>query len=187
LLDISPATTRESEMAARIRSGDSAAENEFVAHYGRRILLIATARTRDREAARDLVQEILMAAVQALRAGHLREAEKLSAFVHGTARNLINNYLRTRARRAECTLDSVNELGKDSVEDQEFQERRRLVQQELQSCGVLDQKILLYSLVDGHSLAEVAQRLELSYEAVRARKSRLIKKIMKKFGGLSQK
>lgn len=174
-------------MVARIRSGDAAAEEELARLYNRQVLLIAAARTRDREAARDLTQEIQIAVLQAVRAGKLREADKLSAFVQGTAKNVINNYFRTRARRAECALDSVSTASKNSVEEQEFQERRRLVQLELERFGPVDQKILLYSMVDGHSLAEVAQRLELSHEAVRARKSRMIKKIMKKFGGLSQK
>ena len=40
----------------------------------------------------------MLAVVLALRDGHLREAERLAAFVYGTARNLINNYLRTRSR-----------------------------------------------------------------------------------------
>jgi RNA polymerase sigma factor (sigma-70 family) len=187
LLDTSSATSREQELVARIRSGDAAGEEELVRLYNRQVLLIATARTRDREAARDLAQEILMAVLQAVRAGKLREADKLSAFVQGTARNLINNYLRTRARRAECALDSASTASKDSVAEQEFQERRRLVQLELERFSLLDQKILLYSLVDGHSLAKVAERLEISHEAVRARKSRMIKKIMKKFVGLSHK
>jgi RNA polymerase sigma factor (sigma-70 family) len=180
-------TAREAELAARIRSGNRAAEEEFAEFYGRRIFLIAVVRTRDREAARDLSQEVLIAVLQAIRAGQLREADKLSAFVQGTARNLINNYLRTRARRAECTLEGVSEATTDSVLEQEFEERRRLIQRELESCSVLDRKILLYALVDGHSLAEVAERLELTHEAVRARKSRLVRKLMKKFAGLSQK
>lgn len=178
---------KEAELAARIRAGDPASEEEFVSVYRRRILMIATVRTRDNESARDLTQEILMAVLQSLRAGQLREAEKLSAFVQGTARNLINNYLRTRSRRAECTLEGISIADKDSILEQEGEERRRLVQQELERCSVLDQKILLYALVDGHSLAEVAERLELTHEAVRARKSRLTRKLMKKFGGMSHK
>lgn len=171
----------------RIRAGDPAAEEALVTQFSRHILLIATFRTRDREAARDLAQDILMAVLRAARAGQIREAEKLPAFIQGTARNLINNYLRSRGRRAECSLDAAHEVGSDSVQEQEYQERRRLVHQELQACNVLDQKILLYSLVDGHPLAEVAKRLDLSHEAVRARKSRAIKKLIKKFAGLSQK
>ena len=187
MLDTNAERSHEEELAGRLSAGEAGAEEEFVELYRRRVLLIATVRTRDREAAQDLAQEILMAVLQAVRKGQLREAEKLSAFVQGTARNLINNYLRTRARRAECTLEGVTGPSKDSVAEQEFEERRRLVQQELASCNAVDQKILLYSMVDGHSLAEIAQRLELSHDAVRARKSRVVKKIMKRFGGMSHK
>ena len=176
----------EAELAARIRDGDPASEEEFVGLYRRRILMIATVRTREKEAARDLTQEILMGVLQAVRTGKLREAEKLSAFVQGTARNLISNYLRSRARRAECGLDSANKASEDAVAEVECAERRRLVQQELKSCSALDQQILLYSLVDGHSLEEVAKRLELSPAATRKRKSRLIRKLTKKLGRLSQ-
>jgi DNA-directed RNA polymerase specialized sigma24 family protein len=45
----------------------------------------------------------------------------------------------------------------------------------------MDQQILRLSLVDGYSLAHVAEKLHLSHEAVRARKSRLIRRIAKKF------
>src|SRR5262249_22348806 len=92
-------------LAERIHRGDEAAEEELVNAYRRGILAIATARVRDREAALDLTQEVLMAALRALREGHLREPEKLPAFIQGTARNIINNFLRTRIRRSECPLD----------------------------------------------------------------------------------
>src|SRR4029077_18304589 len=107
--------------------------------------------------------------------------------IQGTARNLINNYFKSRVRRAESTLEAAENLGNDPIGDLEAAERRRLVQAELRSYSALDQQILLFSLVDGHSLAEVAERLKMSHEAVRARKSRLVRKITKKFGGLSHK
>lgn len=174
-------------LIGRIRSGDKGAEDELVSLYSRPVFAIAVARTGDREAARDLTQEVLMAVLQAARNGKVRESDKLAAFIQGTARNLINNYFRTRGRRAECSLESVTGTGIDPVEEQEVAERRRLLRHELTSYSALDQQILLFSLVDGHSLAEVAERLNMSHEAVRARKSRLVKKITKKFGGLSQK
>lgn len=177
----------EVELVGRIRTGDSLAENEFIATYQRGLLLIATARTRDREAARDLAQEILMALLKALREGKLRDAEKLSAFVQGTARNLINNYLREKARRFECDLDPADGPTKDLVEELELAEKQRLIDRELEGFSPVDRQILLLSLVDGHSLLEVAQRLRLSHDAVRARKSRMIMKITKKFSPMSQK
>src|SRR5262249_49735734 len=161
-------------------------EAELFRLYSRAVLLIATARTRDREAARDLTQEVFIAVLKAVREGQLREAEKLPAFIQGTARNVINNYLRARARHVECELTDGQVTGSDLVEDLESAERRRLVRREMESFSTVDQQILLWSLVDGHSLATIAERLHMSHEAVRARKSRMVKKITKKFAEGSQ-
>ena len=173
-------------LAQRIVEGDRSAEEELVNSYRRGVLIIATVRTRDADAARDLTQETLMAVLTALRKGQLREPAKLAGFIQGTARNIINNYLDSRTRRAECELNP-EEFSADPIEELETAERQRLVRQELTAYGPLDQQILLLSLVDGHSLAEVAQRLNMSHDAVRARKSRMVKKIVKKFARLSQK
>ena len=172
-------------LARRILAGDRSAEDELVTTYRRGVFVIAVARTRDREAAHDLTQEILIAILKALRDGQLRESTKLAAFIQGTARNLINNYLRAKAHHAEVELDD-EAYSSDPVEELESLERQRLVRRELQSFSITDQQILLLSLVDGHSLAEVAQRLNLSHDAVRARKSRAVKKITKKFARMSQ-
>jgi RNA polymerase sigma factor (sigma-70 family) len=182
-----PAASLSEALVARIRSGDGVAEEELATIYSRPVFAIAAARTGDREVARDLTQEVLMAVLKAARSGQIRESEKLAAFVQGTARNLINNYFKTRIRRAESTLDAAENLSHNPVGELEAAERRRLVHEELRSYSVLDQQILLFSLVDGHSLAEVAVRLKMSHEAVRARKSRLVRKITKKFGELSHK
>jgi RNA polymerase sigma factor (sigma-70 family) len=175
------------DLVARIASGEEAAEEELVRTYGKRVYAITTARTRDREIARDLTQDVLLAVIKAARANQIREADKLEAFIQGTAKNVINSYFRTRIRRSETSLEAVSQHTWDSVLESEAAERRRLVQQELERCSLLDQQILLFSLVDGHSLAEVAKRLNLSHDAVRARKSRLVRKMAEKFGRMSQK
>jgi len=174
-------------LAERILAGDAAAENELVTTYSRAVFVIAAARTRDREAARDLTQEVFIAVLKALREGQLRDSAKLAAFVQGTARNVINNYFRTLARRSECDLDSVEAPAVDIVGALETAEKQRLIRHELESFSSTDQQILLLALVDGHSLAEVAKRLNLSHDVVRARKSRMIRKIIKKFADMSQK
>lgn len=172
-------------LAHRIRAGDRSAEDELVTTYRRGVFIIAVARTRDREAAADLAQEVLIAVLKSLRQGQLRDPAKLAAFIQGTARNLINNYLRTKSRHPVVELDDEAH-GSDLVEELESLERGRLVRRELQSCSALDQQILLLSLVDGHSLAEVALRVNLSHDAVRARKSRAVRKITQKFAHVSQ-
>ena len=172
-------------LAQRILAGDRSAEEELISTYRRGVFVIAVARTRDREAALDLTQEILIAILKALRDGQLRDSAKLAAFIQGTARNLINNYLRAKIHHAEVELDD-EAYSTDPVEELESLERQRLVRRELESFSVTDQQILLLSLVDGHSLAEVAQRLNMSHDAVRARKSRAVRKITKKFARMSQ-
>ncbi len=176
-----------SSLVERIRAGDSSAEAELYNAYHRGVFLIATVRTRDREAARDLAQEVFIAVLKAVREGQLRESDKLPAFIQGTARNIINNFLRARARRAECDIEDVEVQGGDLVEELELAERQRLMQREIESFSGADQQILVWSLVDGVSLVDIAARLNMSHEAVRARKSRMVKKITRKFAGLSQK
>ncbi|HTP70250.1 MAG TPA: RNA polymerase sigma factor [Dongiaceae bacterium] len=180
-------TTSYSLLVQRIQDGDSAAESEFVTQFRPRVLLIASARMRDREAAHDLTQDVLMAVLTGLRRGQLREAEKLPAYVQGTLKNLANNYLRAQQRRGECGLDVVTEAWRNPVEEREWEERRRLIVEEIKQCSDIDQKILLYGMVDGHSSEEIAKKLGLSHDAVRARKSRVIRKITEKFSSLSQK
>ena len=89
---------QQSTLVERIRRLEAPAEEELVHLFSNRVAFLVRTRTRDPEAARDLTQEVLLAVVLALRNGHLREAERLAAFVYGTARNVINNYLRTRSR-----------------------------------------------------------------------------------------
>lgn len=175
-------TNKDSWLVVRIREGDPRAEEELINSYRRAVLLIATVRTRDRELANDLSQEILIAVLQALRAGQIRESEKLGAFIQGTARNVINNYFRSRARHPESDLDATEIPTDDPVMQMESVERQRLVREELSKLSLADQKILLLSMVDGHSLAEIAKRLQLSHDAVRARKSRIVRRMINKFG-----
>lgn len=174
-------------LVARILCGERSAEEELVAQYGRGIFAIAVVRTGNRDTARDLTQDVLMAVLKSVRKGQVRESDKLAAFIQGTARNLINNHFKTSGRRAETGLDPAEFLSTDPVPELEAAERARLVREELKRYSALDQQILLFSLVDGHSLAEIADRMKLSHEAVRARKSRLVRKLARKFESLSQR
>src|SRR5438270_6703690 len=96
-MPVVPSTTQtQATLAERVRLGDPGAEDELVHTYWRGVLLIANVRTRDRDLAHDLAQEVLIAVLKSLRKGQLRESDKLAAFVQGTARNIINNYLSSR-------------------------------------------------------------------------------------------
>jgi RNA polymerase sigma-70 factor (ECF subfamily) len=80
-------------LVSRIRAGDTAAEDEFVARYSRGVLAILR-RTAGRSALDDLYQEVFLRAIEKIRAGELREPEKLSGFVCAMARNIAFDYIR---------------------------------------------------------------------------------------------
>ena len=162
----------------RIRLGDAAAEAELVESFDGKVYAMAMARTRDREASKDLVQDTLWAVVHALRGGHLRAPDKLAAFVSGTARNLINNYCRTRTRTVRDIPATPQALTADADQRLDDQRRADAVRRAVRGLEPIDRRILTLTLVHGFSAVEVAARLGQSPDAVRQRKSRAVKKVM---------
>jgi RNA polymerase sigma-70 factor, ECF subfamily len=180
---------REEEvaLAVRIQGGDTRAEGRLAELYNKRIFVMALARTRDREVARDLTQDVLMAVLQALRNGQVREPERLTAFVYGTARNLVNNYFRSRAQQAEFESLSEDLAVAGTGDRPETAERASMVHGLLRRVDTIDRKILLMTLVEGYKAEEVAYQLHLSSDTVRQRKSRALKKIVDRVRKMSRK
>lgn len=172
-----PGTGDLAVLAGRIRSGDERAENELVRYFSPRIFAMLVARTRDREASRDLLQDVMIAVIRALREGNLRDMDRLVPFVHGTARNLVNNFFRDRVRtpRHEELSDDLADL--TNRESLDSAERTEAVKRALVLLDESDRKIVLMTLIEGRKPGDIAERLGLSSEVVRQRKSRAVKKI----------
>ena len=171
-------------LAARIQKGDPFAEDELARLYAARVLVMLISRTGDRDAARDLCQDVMIALLHALRDGQLRDSERLSAFVHGIARNTANNYVRTR-HRLPCLAELSESLATACTDDPaESAERRQFVNRALASVPSTDRRILTLTLVDGLKPAEIAAHLGLNGEVVRARKSRALRKVIEVRQGL---
>lgn len=164
-------------LAGRIRQGDASAEAQLVSEFTQRIFVMSLVRTRDRETSREIVQEVLLAVIGALRKDQLQDADKLAAFVHGTARNLINNRLRSDSQRPPLEPLSDNLAQPSLVSQLEDDERVRLVRQAMERLGEDDRKILLMTLVEGRKPGEIAATLGLTSEVVRTRKLRAVKKV----------
>lgn len=182
-----PAAHEQSTLAERVRNGEPSAEEELVHIFRDRIAFVVGMRTHGADVVQDLTQEILLAIVLALRDGHLREPERLVAFVYGTARNLINNYLRARSRLPkEDPIDEGRQMAQiqDPLEDTE---RNGLVRRALVSLDSTDRHILLLTLVNGLKSGEIAERLGLTSEVVRARKCRALKKMVERVKKLSRR
>jgi len=91
---------------ARGGAGLREAERALCRRYAPRIRLYGLRHLRDEDRARDLVQTVLLAVLQAAREERVREPEQLVRFVLGTCRNAVLR-LRELDRRAEPAADEV--------------------------------------------------------------------------------
>jgi RNA polymerase sigma-70 factor (ECF subfamily) len=170
-------------LAERVASGERAAEEELVRVFGPRLLRLLRLWTRDEEAAREILNDCLFAVVRALREGRVREPEHLAAFVCGTARNLSRTFQRSRARRPVHEELAPETVSYDPRAEMDDDGRRALVRREIAQLAGVDQALLDLVLVGGLTLAEAGQRLGLSHEAARARKSRALKRLSQALAG----
>jgi RNA polymerase sigma factor (sigma-70 family) len=170
-----------------IASGDREAELEFVRRFQPRVKAMLLARTRNTDASADLLQDVIIEAICALRKGQLREPSKLTAFVLGIARNLLRGYFRGLVRRPE-PLEFPDLLPDRSPSAVQFEERRESsAMQAIASLEVLDRTILHLTLVEGLKPGAIAEKLRLSPDVVRQRKLRATRRVMDLVRGQSQK
>jgi RNA polymerase sigma-70 factor (ECF subfamily) len=164
-------------LAARVAAGDRKAENELVVHFAPRIRAMAAVRTRDRDLARDLTQDTLLAVLQAMRKGQVRDGDRIEGFVAGVARNVINNHRRRSLRRPEAPLD--NDIPAAGIDvDHDGPERQRVIARALAELSPADRQVLLLTLVEGLKPGEIARRIGVSADVARTRKSRALKRIL---------
>lgn len=96
--------TSDAELALRVAAGGegaAAAETELCRRLAPRVRLYGLRHLRDSSAADDLVQEVLLLTLERLRAGRVREPERLVSFVLGACRLVVRNQRRGRRRRAD--------------------------------------------------------------------------------------
>lgn len=179
---------RWEEMVSRIQAGDPSAEEELGSFFRARVMALAMVRLRDPELAEEVAQETLLAVLKALRDSSVREPEKLPGFVYGTARNLVNNHLRSMSQRPNhVPLDFEGVSSSDVAQEAEWEEQRRVVRAALDEMKPLDRKILLLTLVEGLHPREIAPQVGLSAENVRTRKARAIRALIAEMKKLSRK
>lgn len=165
----------DAEVARRVAAGDGDAESEMCRRMGPRIRLYGLRHLRSTAAADDLVQQVLLKILEALRAGRLRDGEKLAHFVLGTCRMTVLG-LRRSSRRQEQLLE---EFGHMLVPDQPALpqlDRERLARC-VQALRERERSIVVMTFYDERSAAESGRFLGLSEANVRVIRHRAIKQL----------
>lgn len=86
------------------------AEAELCRRYTRRLVAFGRSRLGSEDAAHDLAQDTLLLTLEKLRAGEVREPEKIGAFILGVARTLAG-----RRRQREARLAPIDDADRHLV------------------------------------------------------------------------
>lgn len=152
-------------LASRIAAGDRAAEAELVERYGAPVSYLLRRWTRDPAAAEDLYQETFHLALRKLRAGELRDPERLSGFLRGLARNLFLHTLRRRGLREVGDPEESERLpdpAKGPLRGVLARERSALARQVLAELPVpRDRELLRRHYLAEEEKAEICAALDL--------------------------
>ena len=165
----------DADLAQRIAAGDTDAEADLCRRMGPRIRLYGLRHLRSTAAADDLVQQVLLKMIEALRAGRLRESDKLAPFALGTCRMTVLD-LRRSARRQEQLLE---EFGGILVPDQP--PVPRLDGDQLARCVQAlkerERAVVVMTFYDEQTAAESAGFLGISEANVRVIRHRAIRQL----------
>jgi len=87
------------DLVERIRAGSRPAEEELVERYSRGVWFVIRQQISEQDAAEDAYQESFRLVLEKVRAGEVREPERLSGFISSLARNVMIEQFRRQARR----------------------------------------------------------------------------------------
>lgn len=158
------------EIGART-DGARAAEAELCRRFGERIRLYGLRHLRDPDRARDLVQEVLVAVLEAARADRIGDLENVHRFVLGVCRNTTLR-MRERDGRATAAGDALVELAGAAPEPARIEMRALLA-----CLAGLEQRareILVLSFQEDRDAQEIARVLAMTPGNVRVVRHRAL-------------
>jgi len=166
----------DAELARQIGSGDRIAEDELFRRMAPRIRLYGLRHLRDSHAAEDLTQQVLITTLEALRAGRLREPEKLASFVLGTCRMTVLEVRRGGRRRERLFEQFQVDLPKPAEFSMASLDRDRL-ERCVQHLQERERTVVVMTFYDEQTAADVAGLLGLSDANVRVIRHRAIHRL----------
>jgi len=144
-----------------------------------RIRLYGLRHLRDEQAAADLVQQVLMITIESVRAGKVRDSQKIESFVLGTCRMVVLEIRRGGARRErllEQYLPPISAFPEPAPDLDKLAEcLGRLAERE--------RSVVVMTFYDEHSSETVAAALGLSNENVRVIRHRALGRLRKCMSG----
>jgi len=179
------------------KHGDVGAFEELVKRYDRKLLRIAQHLVHNREDAEDVVQEAFLKAFQHL--GQFRENSKFSTWLIRITLNQSLMKLRKRRPTRELSIDNNFQSEEDNLpidvadwapnpeELYRAAELREILRKTLQELGPGLRVVFVLRDIEGLSLDQTAEALDLSLAAVKARSWRARLQLRERLSGYFNK
>lgn len=179
----------EQEIIERARAGDSAAFNQMVLAYRKRILGTISRLIGRPEDVEDVAQEVFVRLYYSL--DQLRTAEVFEPWLYRLTVNASYDYLRRIRRRAEARMADLSEQqvmmadsaagGKKEAEGRQKAQVRELVDALFRHVSEEDRLLLTLKEVEGLSLKELEQVYGVNENALKVRLFRARQRVLKAY------
>src|ERR1051325_4880704 len=183
------------ELINRAQKGDSAAFNEIVLAYRKRILGTINRLIARPEDVEDVAQEVFLRLYFSL--DQLRTAEVFDPWLYRLTVNAAYDYLRKQRRRQEFRMSDLSEqqvlmadamAGGKGEQDQQYQKKsRESVDSLLSGVSEADRILLMLKEVEGLSLKELEKIYKVNENALKVRLFRARQRVLKAFGAADKK
>lgn len=167
----------DADLVEQIASGtDREAEAELFRRMAPRVRRYGLRHLRDHAAAEDLMQQVLITTLEALREGRLREPEKLASFVLGTCRMTVLNLRRGLHRRNEL-LAQFGSILPTVVQPAEPQFDLEQLAGCVQALKERERSVVVMTFYNEQSGEEIADWLDISASNLRVIRHRAIRQL----------
>jgi len=174
------AALEDAALARRIAAAgaraDSAAETELYRRLAPRVRLYGLRHLRDPHAAHDLMQQVLLMTLERLRAGKLREPERIASFVLGMSRMVV-----LEIRRGTWRRDTLLATYGDTPEAVEASKPQAVDEDKLAAClqalAERERTVVVLTFFADKPGNEVANELGLSAGNVRVIRHRALARL----------
>jgi RNA polymerase sigma-70 factor, ECF subfamily len=165
-------------LAGRVQDGDRGAEAELFRRLAPRVRLYGLRHLRDAAAADDLVQDVLLMTFDSLRAGKVREKERLASFVLGTCRRVVVDIRRGAARRQRL-LERFGPglLAPTAASDDPAPLDLERLARCVERLAERERAVVVLSFYSEHGSSEIAAELGLSAVNVRVVRHRALTRL----------
>ena len=183
------------ELIKRAQTGESAAFNDIVLAYRKRILGTITRLIARPEDVEDVAQEVFLRLYFSL--DQLRTAEVFEPWLYRLTVNAAYDYLRKQRRRQEYRMSDLSEQqmvmadalagGRAEQDQREASNTRETVDALLGAVSEADRILLMLKELEGLSLRELEKIYNINENALKVRLFRARQRVLKAFEGVAKR